>query len=123
MQLKLFKNKLSVCKLETLEEALHVEKDALYFLSVTDDEISLVCNTEQKPANPLSVEDCWRAIKIVGELDFSLVGILAKISTLLANAAVPIFAVSTYNTDYILVKEDKLTTALNTLTEAGYSFI
>lgn len=69
------------------------------------------------------VEHNWKAIKIVGLLDFALIGIFAKISIILAQAEISIFAISTYNTDYILIKSDKLDKAINALQDNGYNFI
>ena len=68
------------------------------------------------------VEYNWKAIKIVGTLDFSLIGILSKISTILAQAEISIYALSTYNTDYILVKDDKLEKAIKVLEQNKYKF-
>ena len=65
-------------------------------------------------------DDGWRAFRIQGTLDFSLIGILSKISTILAENKIGIFAVSTFNTDYILVKENNFDSALNALKEHGY---
>ena len=71
----------------------------------------------------LACEDGWRAFRIEGQLDFSLVGILAPIATVLAEAKVGIFAVSTYNTDYVLVKEAQFAQAMDMLAEAGYTVV
>jgi hypothetical protein len=68
-------------------------------------------------------EDGWRAMRVVGTLDFSLTGILSGIATALADAKIGIFAVSTYDTDYILVKQENLDRAVEALKEAGYGFI
>ena len=76
------------------------------FLSKTTDEISLVCETAHTPPNIIACENGWKALKIAGVLDFGLVGIVAKISTILAQAGISIFVVSTYNTDYILLKSE-----------------
>ena len=65
-------------------------------------------------------DDGWKAFRIQGVLDFSLIGILSKITTLLAENGVGIFAVSTYNTDYILVKAAQFEKALTVLAHAGY---
>ena len=72
------------------------------------------------PANALERDDGWMAFRIEGTLDFSLIGILAKISSLLAQNGVGIFAISTFNTDYILTKKENFAKALNALREAGY---
>jgi len=88
------------------------------FIGKTDDECSLVCETEHVPEATLSREDGWRAFRIVGVLDFSLVGILSRVSSALASAKIGIFAVSTYNTDYVLVKEEHFTLACGIASEA-----
>ena len=76
----------------------------LYFIGSTDAELSLVCETDRVPRRTLAREDGWRALRIVGQLDFSLTGILSRIATILADEKIGIFAVSTYNTDYILFR-------------------
>lgn len=90
------------------------------FTGRTDQEKSLVCPTDTVSDNTLVRDDGWRAFRICGELDFSLIGILAGISKILADNAIGIFAISTYNTDYILTKEENFDKALNVLADAGY---
>ena len=90
------------------------------FSGCTDLEKSLVCPIEMVPQNADHRDDGWKAFRICGELDFSLVGILAGITNVLASAGIGIFAVSTFNTDYVLVKKEKLKEALSSLAEAGY---
>ena len=90
------------------------------FVGKTDEELSLVCPTASAPKNALKREDGWRAFRVKGVLDFSLVGILAKISGVLAENGIGIFALSTYNTDYILVRKEKFDSALKALSDAGY---
>lgn len=111
-------DKLSVCQLDSLND-FDMNND-FYFLGKTSDELSLVCPTENVPAKTVNREDGWRGFKIVGVLDFSLIGILAKISGLLADNQISIFAVSTYNTDYVLLKEDNFEKAKKVLAENGY---
>ena len=65
------------------------------------------------------MENGWRAIKVLGPLDFGLTGVLLSIAAPLARSAIPIFVNSTYDTDYVMVKEDKLAAALQCLTEDG----
>ena len=90
------------------------------FTGRTDEEKSLVCPTEQAPENTIVQDDGWRAFRICGELYFSLIGILAGISKILAENAIGIFAISTYNTDYILTKEKNFEKAIKVLADAGY---
>lgn len=93
---------LTVCKVKTVKD---IDLTGEYvFVGKTDEEISLVCPTNMAPSDTIAREDGWKAFRIEGILDFSLIGILSKISTVLADSGIGIFAVSTYNTDYILVK-------------------
>ncbi|MBE5769876.1 MAG: ACT domain-containing protein [Clostridiales bacterium] len=119
MTLELLPQKFSVCQIENPGQA---DLTAPFtFLSRTDEEISLVCESEKAPKDVLKREDGWRGLRIAGPLDFSLIGILAKIAGLLAAQKISIFALSTYNTDYVLVKEEKLSAALDTLKKSGYT--
>lgn len=93
------------------------------FLGKTEDELSVVLPTKNVPSFTLAREDDWMGFKIEGVLDFSLVGILAKISSLLANSNISIFAISTYNTDYILVKANHFDEASKILENDGYKLI
>ena len=112
------KNTFSVCK---VRDYAGVEIDRPFvFIGRTDEEKSLVCPTDQVPADTLAREDGWRAFRICGELDFSLIGILSRISAILADNKIGIFAVSTYNTDYILTKSENFERALKALGDAGY---
>ena len=90
------------------------------FTGCTPDEKSLVCRTEDIPSNATSKDDGWTVFMIEGILDFSLIGILSGIASTLADAGIGIFAISTYNTDYILVKDENRTRAEKALRKAGY---
>ena len=90
------------------------------FPGKTEEECSLVCLTRDVPGNVTDREDGWRAFRIQGVLDFSLVGILAKIAGVLARNGISIFSLSTYNTDYVLMKEERFSEALSLLKDAGY---
>lgn len=94
--------------------------DEYIFLGKTDEENSLVCITEHTPKNTIKREDGWKCFKVDGVLDFSLVGIMSKISTILAETKIPLYAVSTYNTDYILTKEENFEKAIQALEKHGY---
>lgn len=120
MNLKLIDCDFSVCKLNTLNFVNL--NDRFVFLSVTDEERSLVCPTSSVPKDCLAAEHGWRGFRVEGELDFSLIGILSKLSGVLAEHGISIFAVSTYNTDYILVKADQIDHAIAVLQENGYTF-
>ena len=121
MELKKIPYDLTVCKVADAS-ALDLTKD-FYFIGKTDEELSLVIPTEETPAETTERDDGWRAFRIQGVLDFSLIGILSKISGLLADAKIGIFAVSTYNTDYVLVKRENYEQALAVLADAGYQIV
>ena len=91
------------------------------FIGCTDVEKSLVCPTKLVPPNTIAREDGWRAFRICGELNFSLIGILAGITKILADRKIGVFAISTYNTDYVLTKEEAFGKAIMALKDAGYS--
>ena len=119
MELKKLPYRLTVCKAADLSD---IPLDAgFFFIGKTDEELSLVCRTEDVPARATDRDDGWRGFRICGTLDFSLVGILAKISGILADHKISIFAVSTYNTDYVLVKEENFDRALSILGAEGYT--
>ncbi len=108
----------SICKVENYSM---IELDAEYiFVGKTDEENSVVCMTEHVPENVIEKDDGWRAFRIQGVLDFSLIGILSKISSLLAGNGIGIFVVSTFNTDYILTRKEDYQKALVALETAGY---
>lgn len=121
MEIKELSHKLTICKLKSIND-IDISKE-FYFIGKTDEEISLVCRTEDVPENTVERDDGWKGFRIQGVLDFSLVGILSKLSGILADNGIGIFAVSTYNTDYILVKEENYSKALTALTNAGYSLV
>ena len=75
------------------------------------------------PSNTTERDDGWRCFRIQGVLDFSLIGILSKISGILAENKIGIFAVSTYNTDYVLVKSENFEKAMTALAEKGYTVL
>ena len=83
----------------------------------------MVCITEDVPANVTERDDGWKAFRIQGVLDFSLIGILSKISGILAENNIGIFAISTFNTDYVLTKKEDYQKALTALNSAGYQII
>lgn len=109
---------LTICKAAS-EFDVGLNKE-FYFIGKTDEEYSVVCITEDAPANAIEREDGWRGFRIQGILDFSMVGILAELSGILAENKIGIFVVSTFNTDYILVKEENFDRALEALALAGY---
>ncbi|MGN0343998.1 MAG: ACT domain-containing protein [Lachnospiraceae bacterium] len=118
MEIKKIAYDFSVCK---VEDYSLVNLDTEYcFVGKTDEEKSLVCLTCDVPDNVTDRDDGWRAFRIQGVLDFSLIGILSKISSVLAENEIGIFAISTFNTDYILTKKENYDKAIDVLNRAGY---
>ena len=108
MKLKKLDHKLTVCKVADVSDV---------------DTGNLVCKTDDVPQNTIERDDGWRGFRIQGVLDFSLIGILSKLSAILAENNIGIFAVSTFNTDYILVKAENFEKALKVLSDAGYDVV
>ena len=109
LEIKVIDQDFSICKPENLSQ-IKFEDDYI-FIGKTDEELSLVCSTESVPDNTLRIQ---------GVLDFSLIGILSRITTLLADNKIGVFAISTYNTDYILTKKENFEDALRVLSDNGY---
>ncbi len=120
MTIEALKNDFCVCRLKSKD---NVSLDEFTFLSITDEEISLVCAEKNVPNDTETVEKGWRGFRIKGVLDFSLIGILSRISDILAKGNIGIFAVSTYNTDYIFVKKESFGRALELLKANDYDVI
>ena len=121
MEIKKNDHNFSVCQVE--DYSLVNLNSEYSFIGKTDEEKSLVCITDEVPANVIQRDDGWKAFRIQGVLDFSLIGILAKIAAALADNGISIFAVSTYNTDYVLMKKENYQKALDVLKALGYMII
>ena len=121
MEIKKLKQDFSVCK---VKDYSLVNLNAEYsFIGKTEEENSLVCVTSDVPPNVIQRDDGWKGFRIQGILDFSLIGILSKIAEILAKNRISIFAISTYNTDYILTKKEDYQTALDILERSGYEIV
>lgn len=121
MEIKKINQDFSVCK---VVDYSFVNLNAEYsFIGKTDEENSLVCITSDVPSNVILRDDGWKGFRIQGILDFSLVGILSKIAEILSENNIPIFAISTYNTDYIFIKRGNYQKALDILERSGYEIV
>lgn len=121
MEIKSLDNSFTVCKVH--DYSLVSLEDEYCFIGKTDEENSLVCKSESVPDNVIEREDGWKAFRIQGVLDFSLIGILSKITTILAEHKIGVFAISTFNTDYIFVKEENFSRAVELMRSTGYSIV
>lgn len=116
MVIEILPGQFSVCKLSSIPSI----PDGICFFARTDKEISLVCESSKIDFKTLKRDDNWRCLRVAGELDFSLIGILAGITDALAKAKISVFCVSTYDTDYVLIKSENFKKAIETLSTAGY---
>ncbi len=119
MELERLTLELSVCKLKSAAEAGLC--GGFFFLGKTDREVSLVCPAGEVPPGAIAREDGWRAFRVRGTLDFSLIGVLARLSVILAENGIGIFVVSTFDTDYILVRDEDFDRAALALEKGGYA--
>lgn len=119
LTLKVFEDILGICRLDRSDQVPDWAEGNFLSITRTSDELSIVCCQECIPEK-IKSEQGWRYFKVEGTLDFSLVGILSSLSGTLARQGISIFAISTYDTDYILVKEQELDRAVKALRLAGY---
>jgi hypothetical protein len=124
VEIRLLNVRLSVCRLPPAAAVPPWAAEGGEFVSITrtTDELSIVCPEAAVPAD-VAHEPGWRALKVAGPLDFALVGILASIAGPLAQAGIPIFAVSTYDTDYVLVKNEYTEKAIRAVSDAGHTVV
>ena len=121
MILEVLQPRFSVCKISDYSGIDLMQP--FCFTGATDEENSLVCPEILVPENTTEREDGWRGFRISGQLDFSLIGILARVSEILASNGIGIFAISTYNTDYIFTKEENFQRALKVLENNEFTII
>lgn len=115
MMLEFLGQEFSICKLRSTE-GLDVNR-GFSFIGVTDDEVSLVCPTVDVPSDTVERDDGWRMFRIVGQLD------LSKIAGILAEKRIGVFVVSTFNTDYVLVRKENVRHTKGCLSEMGYVWL
>lgn len=120
MILKTLDSEFSICKVGKYTHEMFSHD--FVFVGKTDEENSVVLPTEFAPVDAIEREDGFVGFRIVGVLDFTLCGILSRISSILAEIKVGIFAVSTFNTDYVFVKKEQFALAKSALTKNGYEF-
>lgn len=117
LELKLLKERYIVCKLQpadVIPSALTLGPQEFLNITRTADELSIVC-VESLAPKAAKVERGWRAFKVLGPLDFSLTGIIARLTAPLAEAKISVFTVATFDTDYLLVQEQHLAAAVAAL--------
>jgi hypothetical protein len=121
--LSVLPDRLAVCRLEA-QEPIPGWAHAGGFVAITRtrDELSIVC-AESAPPDGIARQAGWRCLQVLGPLDLSLVGVLASLIGPLAEAHLSVFAVSTYDTDYLLVRDEALDRVIETLRSVGHSVV
>lgn len=117
--LEVLAGRLSVCRIERGAAVSEQDGEPLWAVIRSPGETTLVAPEGEEPAGA-RVEPGWRALRVRGPLDFDLTGVLAELASALASARVPLFALSTYDTDLLLVREDALDDARRALEGRGH---
>ncbi|MDE0863258.1 MAG: ACT domain-containing protein [Rubripirellula sp.] len=126
LNLEVLPGSYAICRLDCIEavpewvQGVAPGADAFVSITRTSDELSIVCLDADIPDHVKAERD-WRCMRVAGKLDFALVGVIAKLTKHLADATVSVFVVSTFDTDYLLVKEDDWARAVTALSNGGYS--
>ena len=119
LKFRVLKGLYSVCRLNNDAEISDwINKSEFYLITQTDCELSIVCFQENIPS-AVKFEKDWKIITIDGKLDFSLIGIISKISSLLAENGISIFVISTFDTDYFMVKQENFDKTIELLKAIG----
>ena len=120
MKLEILEDRFAICRLSA-NAPLPEWAAGGSFVSVTrtSEELSIVCKESGVPAD-VNSERGWRCLRVAGTLDFELVGVLKSLLDPLAEAEISVFAISTFDTDYLLVRESKLEAAIKSFQSRGY---
>lgn len=121
MDLQIVKGKFSVCKVTDIDPQLL--KNEFTFISTTDRELSLICETKYVPENTTQVEHNWSCFRIAEDASFEKYGMIAFLSKIIAELKTSILVVATFDTDYILIQDKKFEEAVKALEENGCKFL
>ena len=120
LTLSVLEHRVAICHLEARADIPAWATGAPFFsVTRTPDELSIVCPQDRVPTG-ITCERGWRAFKFEGPFELGLVGVLASVAVPLAQSEVSILAIATYDTDYVLVKEEQLDPAIAALRERGH---
>ncbi len=119
MNLKAHQERYAICRLNAAAPLPEWAKGKFVSLSRTQDELSVVCQQNDVPRDVQHEKD-WCVFQVEGPMDLSIVGVLASLTQPLAEAGINLFAISTFDTDYLLVKAEKLAAAKGALEQAGH---
>ena len=122
MELELLPGELAICRLDPGDSVPSWARGDLVAVVRTGEELSVVCDAAAMP-DGLDCSRGWRALRVAGTLDLSLTGVLARLLAPLADAEVAIFAISSFDTDYVLVRGERLEEARAALVAAGHDVV
>ena len=123
LSLKILPDRMAVCRLApTAQLPDWIDRSGFYSITRTQEALTVVCTEAPVPPGT-PVESGWRCFKVSGPLDFSETGIIFSLSKPLAESGISIFTVSTFDTDYFMVKEKNLAAAIDALKAAGHGFV
>lgn len=123
MKLRVIEGLFSIARYPATAKIPVIQSRNFCSVTRTKDELSIVCETDLMPEGAIQRDDGWSCMQVDGILNFDLTGVLASLAGPLADAEVSLFAVSTFNTDYLLVKKILLEKAQGALIKAGIKFI
>jgi hypothetical protein len=124
LQLIILKNTFAIYRFNPdVEVPEWISDSAFYSVTKSPDELSVVCEQNENHTGATAVSSDWKALKIAGPLDLSLIGIIAEISRILKESNISIFSIATYETDYILVKNRDLNKAVDSLKANGHKIV
>ena len=124
LSFSLLKDTFTICKFKNeMEIPSSIKASPFYSITRTADELSVVCEQSRIPEHFTEINRDWCVLKVIGPLDFSLMGIIADISAILKSEEISIFTISTYQTDYVLVKSSNVDKAIEALKTKGHTFI
>jgi hypothetical protein len=123
LTIALLPDRLAICKLSAdAPIPAWADEGPFHSITRTSEELSIITTEASIPAD-VTCDHEWRAFKVEGPLEFSLTGVLESVARPLAEASISIFAIATYNTDYVLVKSDSIERAIATLRAAGHTVV
>ena len=117
--LEVLPGSMAICRLDANADVPNWAIGDVVSITRTPDELSIVCFEDNVPQN-IQSETGWRCLRVAGPLDFSMVGVIASLTSTLAKANISVFVISTFDTDYLLVKKSDLKAAVESLGEAGH---
>ncbi len=119
LKIDILPGRFAICRLDANADVPQWARGEFVSITRASDELSIVCPEVRVPAQIPSSRD-WRCLKIAGPLDLAMIGVLANLTGVLAEQSISVFAISTFDTDYLLVKEENIDATVASLSAAGH---